>query len=138
MSKKRTLADLMNNDFFIDFDDTNAKVERKRLAESLTGKSLKESKVKEGFYKYDYDLTKDKISEEDLYKALVTDGELISLNAGNTGETVSFKDGGVYCDTTYEITEYDGKFSVTEFYNSDEGECKEGDRKSTRLNSSHA
>ena len=127
MSNKRTLADLMNNDFFIDFDDTNAKVERKRLAESLTGKSLKESKVKEGFYKYDYDLTKDKISEEDLYKALVTDGELISLNAGNTGETVSFKDGGVYCDTTYEITEYDGKFSVTEFYNSDDGECKEGD-----------
>jgi hypothetical protein len=122
MSNKRTLADLMNNDFFIDFDNTQAKVERKRLVESL-----KKSKLKEGFYKYDYDLSEDKISEKDLYKALVTDGELVSLNAGNTGETVSFKDGGVYCDTTYEITEYDGKFSVTEFYNSDDGDWKEGD-----------
>ena len=130
MSNKKTLADLMNNDFFIDFEDTEAgrkKAERKRLAESLTRKPLKEAKLKEGFYKYDYDLSKDKISEEDLYKALVTDGELVSLNAGNTGEAVSFKDGGVYCDTTYEITEYDGKFSVTEFFNSDDGECKEGD-----------
>ena len=90
-------------------------------------KQIEESKLKEGFYKYDYDLSEDKISEEDLYKALVTDGELISLNAGNTGEAVSFKDGGVYCDTTYEVTEYDGKFSVTEFYNSDDGDWKEGD-----------
>ena len=40
MSNKRTLADLMNNDFFIDFDDTEAKAERKRLAESLKGKAL--------------------------------------------------------------------------------------------------
>jgi hypothetical protein len=127
MSNKRTLADLMNNDFFIDFDDTEAKVERKRLAESLIRKPLKESKLKEGFYKYDYDLSEDKISEEELYKALVTDGELVSLNAGNTGEAVSFKDGGVYCDTTYEITEYDGKFSIAEFYNSDDGDWKEGD-----------
>ena len=122
MSKKRTLADLMDNDFFIDFDNTKAKTERKSLNESL-----KESKLKEGFYDYDYDLSEDKISEKDLYKALVTDGELVSLNAGNTGEMVSFKDGGVYCDTTYEVTEYDGKFSVTEFYNSDDGESKEGD-----------
>lgn len=127
MSNKRTLADLMNNDFFIDFDDTEAKAERKRLAESLKGKALKESKIEEGFYKDKYDLSKDKISEEDLYKALVTDGELVSLNAGNTGETVSFKDGGVYCDTTYEITEYDGRFSVVEFFNSDDGDWKEGD-----------
>jgi hypothetical protein len=122
MSNKITLADLMDNDFFIDFDDTNAKVERKCLA-----KSLKESKLKEGFYKDTYDLTKDKISEEDLYKVLVTEGELVSLNAGNTGETVGFKDGGTYSDTTYEITEYNGVFSVVEFFNSDDGEWKEGD-----------
>lgn len=130
MFKKRTLADLMDNDFFIDFDTTTpkAKVVRKNLNESLKRRrTLTESKLKEGFYDYEYDLSKDKISEKDLYKALVTDGELVSLNAGNTGEMVSFKDGGVYCDTTYEITEYDGKFSVTEFFNSDDGESKEGD-----------
>ena len=122
MSKKRTLADLMDNDFFIDFDNTKAKTERKSLNESL-----KESKLKEGFYKDTYDMTKDKISEEDLYKALVTDGELVSLNAGNTGETVGFKDGGAYCDTTYEVTEYNGVFSVVEFFNSNDGDWKEGD-----------
>lgn len=130
MSKKRTLADLMDNDFFIDFDTTTpkAKVVRKNLNESLKRRrTLTESKLKEGFYDYEYDLSKDKISEKDLYKALVTGGELVALNAGNTGEAVSFKDGGVYCDTTYEVTEYDGKFSVTEFYNSDDGESKEGD-----------
>lgn len=127
MSNKRTLADLMNNDFFIDFDDTEAKAERKRLAESLIRKPLKESKLKEGFYKDTYDMTKDKISEEDLYKALVTDGELISLNAGDQGKQVSFKDKGRYSDTTYEITEYDGKFSIAEFHNSDDGDWSEGD-----------
>ena len=57
MSNKRTLADLMDNDFFIDFD-TQSK-ERKSLNESLKG-----SKLKEGFYKDTYDMTKDKISEE--------------------------------------------------------------------------
>lgn len=87
-------------------------------------KQVEESKLNED---YEYDLTEDTIYEEDLYKALVTNGELVVLNAGNTGESVSFKDGGVYCDTRYEVTESDGKFSVTEFYNSDDGESKEGD-----------
>ena len=38
MSNKKTLADLMNNDFFIDFDDTKVKAERKCLTESFKGK----------------------------------------------------------------------------------------------------
>ncbi len=56
MSKKRTLADLMNNDFFIDFDTTTkAKVGRKRLNESLKRRrvlteSINESEV-ESCYK---------------------------------------------------------------------------------------
>ena len=113
---KERAKTLMDNDFFVDFDEPT----KEDFVPADT------TDFEESFYRYDYDLTEDKISEEDLYKALVTDGELVSLNAGNTGEAVSFKDGGVYCDTTYEITEYDGKFSVTEFFNSDDGDWKEG------------
>ena len=92
-------------------------------------KKVEESKLKEGLYDYELIEGKDKISEEDLYKALVTDGELVAINAGNidAGKGISFRDGGVYCDTTYEINEYDGKFSVTAFYTSDDGDWKEGD-----------
>ena len=55
MSKKKTLADLMDNDFFIDFDDTKAKVAKKRLTESVIRKrtlteSINESEV-ESCYK---------------------------------------------------------------------------------------
>ena len=39
MSKKRTLAELMDNDFFIDFDNTEEKAKRQQLAESLKKKS---------------------------------------------------------------------------------------------------
>ena len=39
MSKKKTLADLMDNDFFIDFDNTEEKAKRQQLAESLKKKS---------------------------------------------------------------------------------------------------
>lgn len=38
MSKKKTLADLMDNDFFIDFDNAEEKAKRKQLAESLKRK----------------------------------------------------------------------------------------------------
>jgi hypothetical protein len=77
----------------------------------------------------DYSFTlSDKISEELLYRALVEEGVLVSLEAGDTGEVgVSFSDGGVYSDTTLEITEYNGRFSATEYYTSDDGDYKEGD-----------
>jgi hypothetical protein len=101
-------------------------IEPTTVKESIT---KKKKAVNEGLYDYELIEGKDKISEEDLYKALVTDGELVAINAGDidAGEGISFSDGGVYCDTTYEITEYDGKFSVTAFYTSDDGDWKEGD-----------
>jgi hypothetical protein len=79
--------------------------------------------------KEDYEFTlADTISEEMLYKALVEEGALVSLEAGDTGEVgISFSDGGVYSDTTLEITEYNGRFSAIEYYTSDDGDYKEGD-----------
>ncbi len=114
---KERAKSLIENDFFIDFDEPT----KEDFVPADT------ADLKESFYRDTYDLTKDKISKEELHKALVDAGELVSLNAGNTGEAVSFKDGGVYSNTTYEITEYDGKFSITEFHNSDDGDWKEGD-----------
>lgn len=76
---------------------------------------------------YSFDLS-DKISEELLYKALVTEGVLVSVNVGDDGSyDVSFSDGSIYSDTTLEITEYNGKFHVTQMYTSDDGDWREGD-----------
>ena len=111
---KERAKSLIDNDFFVDFDEPT---------EEIFGAV----ELEEGFYRDEYDLTKDKISEEELYQALVTAGELVSLNAGDQDKVVSFKDGGRYSDTTYEITEYDGSFTVSEFHNSDDGAWKEGD-----------
>lgn len=47
MSKKKTLADLMDNDFFIDFDNTEEKAKRKQLAESLKSKRTLTESVEE-------------------------------------------------------------------------------------------
>ena len=110
---------LIENEFFIDFGEPTTE-------EFVPADT---TDLKESFYRDTYDMAKDKISEEELHKALVDAGELISLNAGDLGKQVSFKDGGVYSDTTYEITEYDGRFSITEFHNSDDGDWKEGDYK---------
>lgn len=47
MSEKKTLADLMDNDFFIDFDNTEEKAKRKQLAESLKSKRTLTESVEE-------------------------------------------------------------------------------------------
>lgn len=86
MSKKKTLADLMDNDFFIDFDNTEEKAKRKQLAESLKRKpTLTESveKAVEKSLTEDTDVVRMAAwcarNCQDFYKAIITNSSYKKL-----------------------------------------------------------